>query len=212
MTHPASPTFRTLDLGETLFSAQAEADTVFRVESGHILLFKTLPGQRRQILAVLTAGDYFGLPVCGRRDCAAACLSPALVAEWPLAALPPRSLRLAAEAHLAAAMPPMLDLGRKTALERVASFLMHLQRRRLDLPLRISLAADCLGLRVETISRALHQLQRDGIILNPAFDGTSMILNPAALEQIAQGRTLGGALPARPLSSPPASLAPGSAI
>ena len=123
MTLSASPTYRTLDIGDALFSVQSGASTVFRVESGHILLFKTLPGNRRQILAILTAGDYFGFPVSGRRDCAAACLSPALVAEWPLADLAPRTLRLAAEAHLAAAMSTMLDLGRKSALERVAAFL-----------------------------------------------------------------------------------------
>jgi CRP/FNR family transcriptional regulator len=68
----------------------------------------------------------------------------------------------------------MVTLGRKTAAEKVASFLLliatHLDpeaegdSRRFDLPLSRADIADFLGLTIETVSRQLSRLKSDGII------------------------------------------------
>ena len=63
----------------------------------------------------------------------------------------------------------MLILGRKTACERLAWFLMDMSERipapdRLDLPMSRQDIADFLGLTIETVSRTMTQLQDEGLI------------------------------------------------
>ncbi|MEM9435445.1 MAG: Crp/Fnr family transcriptional regulator [Pseudomonadota bacterium] len=68
----------------------------------------------------------------------------------------------------------MVILGRKTAGERVASFLLHVARKiqaqgdqggtAFELPLARSDIADYIGLTVETVSRQISKLRRDGVI------------------------------------------------
>jgi CRP/FNR family transcriptional regulator len=81
--------------------------------------------------------------------------------------------------ELDAAREWMLLLGRKTAEEKVASFLLLLarrsvvpdcssegesERRRFELPLRRTDMADYLGLTIETVSRQLTRLKAAGIV------------------------------------------------
>jgi CRP/FNR family nitrogen fixation transcriptional regulator len=67
----------------------------------------------------------------------------------------------------------MLLLGRKTALEKIATFLLDLAGRAsdddgtLDLPMSRADIADHLGLTIETVSRSLTQLERDAVIRLP---------------------------------------------
>lgn len=68
----------------------------------------------------------------------------------------------------------MVLLGRKTAAERVASFMLHVARRlrnhgcrpsgSFELPLGRADIADYIGLTVETVSRQITKLRKDGII------------------------------------------------
>jgi CRP/FNR family transcriptional regulator len=67
----------------------------------------------------------------------------------------------------------MLTLGRKSAREKVASLLMmiashtepdHPRNRAFDLPLSRADIADFLGLTIETVSRQMTKLRKDGII------------------------------------------------
>ena len=78
--------------------------------------------------------------------------------------------------NLAAAQDQMLLLGRKTAREKVASFLDTLGRRLFTkgdrklmfaLPMSRSDIADFLGLTIETVSRTLTGLKREGLIALP---------------------------------------------
>lgn len=72
----------------------------------------------------------------------------------------------------------MLLLGRKTAREKIASFLSILARRNatlnlnpgsktmvFDLPLTRESIADYLGLTLETVSRQISALKKDGVIV-----------------------------------------------
>ena len=80
--------------------------------------------------------------------------------------------------ELAAAQDQMLLLGRKTAREKIASLVAIIARRdatlRLktpkgalvfDLPLTREEMADYLGLTLETVSRQISALKRDGVIV-----------------------------------------------
>src|SRR4029078_13044710 len=78
--------------------------------------------------------------------------------------------------HLQNAQKHMLLLGRKSAPERVATFLLDMAGRlsgsgTLELPMSRQDIADYLGLTIETVSRTLSQLQRDDIISNPSTRG-----------------------------------------
>jgi CRP/FNR family nitrogen fixation transcriptional regulator len=63
-------------------------------------------------------------------------------------------------------------LGRKSARERVASFLMSIAQRHdeehAELPMGRQDMADYLGLTIETVSRMLTQLQGDAIVEFPS--------------------------------------------
>jgi CRP/FNR family nitrogen fixation transcriptional regulator len=91
--------------------------------------------------------------------------------------------------ELERAQEHVLLLGRKTACEKVASFLSDLSHRRpgeeLDLPMSRQDMADYLGLTIETVSRMLSQLQSNSIL---EFAGCRhvRIKNPAALARLAQ--------------------------
>jgi CRP/FNR family nitrogen fixation transcriptional regulator len=81
-------------------------------------------------------------------------------------------------------------LGRKTALERMASFLLDLLRRtaggdRVELPMQRSDIADHLGLTIETVSRTLTQMMRAGLIRVQA--GRTVILADRAHLQLLDG-------------------------
>ena len=84
----------------------------------------------------------------------------------------------------------MLLLGRKTSLERVAAFLLEMDRRLspagvIALPMTRRDIADYLGLTMETVSRALSALQKKGFL---KFLGQTqreiVVLNPAGLAEL----------------------------
>jgi len=93
----------------------------------------------------------------------------------------------------------MLLLGRKTAIERIASFLLAWAERleicasgalpkpnsSMHLPLSRTDLADYLGLTIETVSRTLSQLKRDAFIEIPSIHEI-ILLRPQALSDIAE--------------------------
>jgi CRP/FNR family nitrogen fixation transcriptional regulator len=75
--------------------------------------------------------------------------------------------------HLQRARNHMLLLGRKNAQERIATFLLDMAERlslsgEVELPMSRQDIADYLGLTIETVSRTLTQLERDGLISIPS--------------------------------------------
>jgi CRP/FNR family nitrogen fixation transcriptional regulator len=82
----------------------------------------------------------------------------------------------------------MLLLGRKSALEKIATFLLDLAERTahgdaVDLPMSRSDIADHLGLTIETVSRSFTQLERQGVIELPTARRV-MLSNKNALNQL----------------------------
>ena len=187
-----------------MLAAEGEdADHFFNITSGAVKLYKLLPDGRQQIVGFLFPGDFVGLAV---RDSYAytvetilpttACRFERRRFESLLERFPDMGvcLRERASDELAIAQEQMLSLGRKSARERVASFLLQLSRRavRLGLPsnpviLPMTRAdiADYLGLTIETVSRTITRLKTARIItLGPDH---SVTLHRERLEEIGEG-------------------------
>jgi CRP/FNR family nitrogen fixation transcriptional regulator len=150
------------------------ANLVFRVVSGAVRSFRLLADGRRQIIDFYLPGDVFGIELGGQRQATAEAMTAAIVVvsrRATLAAdaeLGPRLLRHALR-ELHRSQDHLLTLGRRSASERVASFLLELAARlradrELDLPMSRQDMADYLGLTIETVSRTLTQLQSEGLI------------------------------------------------
>jgi len=103
-----------------------------------------------------------------------------------------RVLREMAARELRAAYDRILLLGRKTASERIATFLLEMATRqgggcprecKVALPMSRTDIADHLGLTVETVCRMMTHLRREGTIaIEP---GQVELLCPAALQHMA---------------------------
>lgn len=83
----------------------------------------------------------------------------------------------------------MLLLGRKSALERIATFLLDMSGRlsemsHLDLPMSRGDIADHLGLTIETVSRTLTQLERKGVIELPSHRRSIILRDRTALRRL----------------------------
>ena len=163
---------------EEIFAEEEEADFVYQVISGAVRDVRIMSDGRRQIGAFHLAGDVFGLE-CGERYRHSA----EAVVDSEIALVRRSALNKAAEADGSAArklwaltsrdlqrlQDHMLLLGRKSAVERVASFLVSMAARGsvggvVDLPMSRTDIADHLGLTIETVSRTLTQLERDHAI------------------------------------------------
>ena len=167
---------------QTVFQEGDPAEHVFNVTSGVVKLYKLLLDGRRQITGFLLPGDFLGLASHDGYSYSAEAVNNVSLCRFPRHRLgaafdrfPHLRRRLfdIANDELVAAQDQMLLLGRKTALEKVASFLLHLSEREqrrgawpgsLDLPMTRGDIADYLGLTIETVSRTLSQLKRDAMI------------------------------------------------
>lgn len=168
--------------GQTAFSEGGPAEYLFNVTHGTIRLYKLLPDGRRQITGFLYPGDFLGLALNDAYICTAEAVDAVHLCRFPrrkLEVLVQETPRLEqrllgmASNELIEAQDRMLLLGRKTAQEKVASFLLMISKRAtkrgqpnnpIDLPMIRADIADFLGLTTETVSRTLTQLKTAGTI------------------------------------------------
>lgn len=193
-----------LTTNQVLFLEGDPAEHVYNIVAGTLRVSKQLADGRRQITGFLFAGDFLGLGRAERYSYSAEAVTPVTLCRFrwrQLSALfeayPRLQRRLFGMAidELAAAQEQLLLLGRKSARERVASFLLRLseraERRGLSkspvrLPMTRADIADFLGLTTETLSRSVGVLKRDGVIDVP--DSHRVVLrNIGALDDIAEG-------------------------
>lgn len=194
---------RRVGQNEMLFQEGDPARDVFNLISGTLKLYKLLPDGRRQITGFLFAGDFLGLASRQGYSYAAEAVTDCLLCRFPREKLETlfrsfpgieRRLFGFANDELAAAQDQMLLLGRKTASEKIASFLLKLsekgahQAAAAELPLAMSRAdiADYLGLTIETVSRTMTRLKANGLIGLPG-PRSVVIKNLGALRQLADG-------------------------
>ena len=169
--------------GDTIISDAEPIDFFGTIVSGTVMLAKAMPDGRHQIVGLQFAPDFVGRAY-GRNNTYSAeaatdvelCMFPKpaferLTEEFP--GLQHRLFEFTLD-ELDAAREWMLLLGRKTAAEKVASFLLMMARRnlmlgcshtpqpdmaRFELPLTRAGIADYLGLTIETVSRQLTSLK-----------------------------------------------------
>lgn len=189
---------RTLCKGEELFAEGDVSDFFYKAVSGAIRTYKLLADGRRQIDDFHFTGDIFGLETGGEHRFSAEAVGAATVVAYRRCGLDTLSARDAALGHqvmssmmrsLERAQDHMLLLGRKTALEKIATFLLDMARRtsggdRFELPMQRADIADHLGLTIETVSRTLTQLARDGVIELVAASRAVILRNKAALQRL----------------------------
>ena len=172
------------------------------MSSGAAKLYKLLPAGRRQITGFVRSGGFFGMVAGENYALSAEALSPLSVCRFPrkklfdlLSDFPAMERRLlqAASNELVAAQDQMLLLGRKTARERVASFLnseaartSSTQGHKWALLMTRGDMADYLGLTIETVSRTMTALRKCGVIAITSASDVS-IEDAAALNLIADG-------------------------
>jgi len=189
-----------LEAQETLFYEGDPANYLFNVTEGTIKAFKLLADGRRQITGFLFAGDFIGLALHNRYTYSAEAVTQATLCRFPRRGLeklldeyPSFEKRLlqSASNELAAAQDQMLLLGRKTAKERIATFLLSLSERAgrrgepseiVALPMSRSDIGDFLGLTVETVSRTFTRLKKLDVIGLEGSHNVAIIDRPALVD------------------------------
>jgi CRP/FNR family nitrogen fixation transcriptional regulator len=183
----------TFDRDEEIFGEGEASRHVYRVVSGAVRTYRVLSDGRRQIVEFHTVGDIFGLDGEARHA-----LSAEAVRDTTLqvmrrdAFLQEQGSDAAISALLKTfhrAQAHMILLGRHTACERVAAFLLDFRDRAgsdtFDLPMSRQDIADYLGLTIETVSRTITQLLGARQIELLSCRRVAL-RNPAALERICE--------------------------
>jgi len=192
-----SPNDPIIDEGE-------QADYLFNVTGGTVRLYKLLPDGRRQITGFLNGSDFLGIALnesyaysAEAIDAVTVCRFPRRKLEMLLDEIPHLEKHLlgVSSNELVLAQDQMVMLGRKTAKEKVVSFLLSLSRRQeasggkaspVSLPMTRMDIADYLGLTTETVSRTFTKLKQNQLIKLVA-GGDVVLRDMDALEEIAEG-------------------------
>ena len=181
--------------GQWLVQPGDAAGTVFMLRSGHAHVSRITRDGKRQILSFLFPGDFFGFTYESRYVYGAHAVSDVTICRISRAAFDDyvathpqldRRIRVQLTRMLDSAQELIFTLGRKSAVERVASFLWYLHYRQSKLglhgsrpiaaiPMSRADIADFLGLTSESVSRALTQLRQDGLIQLPTADRAEIL-------------------------------------
>lgn len=193
-----------LSAGEILFMEGDEARFFYRIVDGCVCAYKLMADGRRQITGFHFRGDLVGVNLNGIHIYGIEAIAPTRLQRYArveMSTFAQRRPELArwlldlATSELTSAQDQMLLLGRKSAAERLASFLLRMARHGRDghapaaavsLPMTRAHIADYLGLTVETVSRTFTQFRAVGLI---ALHGSHTVglTDPDALADIADG-------------------------
>lgn len=190
--------YRSFDAGQNILWSGDKMDFVASVVTGVATLTQTMEDGRTQMVGLLLPSDFVGRPGREYAPYNVTAVSPVTVCcfrrrpfEEMLTTTPHIGQRLLEMAldELDAAREWMLLLGRKTAREKIASLIAIIARRdsaaktkmsdgriQIDLPLTREAMADYLGLTLETVSRQISALRRDGII---ELEGKRLVTIPS---------------------------------
>jgi CRP/FNR family transcriptional regulator len=176
---------QTYDSGEELVATGQRMERYANIMSGVVKLTKLLADGRQQVVGLQFAPDFLGRPYAAQSTHTAeaatrvrVCSFPRSVIEEILRKSPEMERRLHEQclSELDEARDWLLALGRKSASEKVASFLFMIASNvdpeqepdnlpvRFELPLRRADIADFLGLTIETVSRHLTKLRKAGLV------------------------------------------------
>jgi CRP/FNR family transcriptional regulator, anaerobic regulatory protein len=162
---------------ETVFAQEELTTSFYNLLEGVMRLYKLLPDGRRQIVGFALAGDFLGIATSTCHSFSADAVGPVAVCRFSRTSFAqfiedkPHLLRRINELvirELGQAQDHMVLLGRRSAEEKVASFLIGWRVRlarlgdatnTLPLPMGRQDIADFLGLTIETVSRTLTKLE-----------------------------------------------------
>ncbi len=186
---------------ETVFAQEDVTTAFYNVLEGVLRLYKLLPDGRRQIVGFALPGDFLGMATAGRHGFSADAIGAATVCQIAKASFARfaehranllRRINELAFRELNQARDHMVLLGRRSAEEKVATFLVgwrdRLQQLRppsqvVPLPMSRQDIADYLGLTIETVSRTFTKLEREGVI--EIVSGGICMLDAARAEALA---------------------------
>jgi CRP-like cAMP-binding protein len=178
-------TIRIVRHSREIISQGRRYDGLLMMVEGVAVRYRILRDGRRQVLNIALPGDLIGFPACffERAPYAISALTDTVmgcIAFRALAGLFEGHPRLAAalfwsfSSEAAIYIEHLTDVGRRTALERVAHFLLELRvrfrgiglgdARSFPMPLTQELLADALGLSVPHVNRTLRQLRDDDLV------------------------------------------------
>jgi CRP/FNR family transcriptional regulator, nitrogen fixation regulation protein len=160
-----------------IYGEAEPTEYLYQVVSGAVRTYKVLTDGRRQVGGFYLAGDVFGLEISKEHTFSAEAITKArvlVIKRRSLAAMAKRDHEVARQlwaltgGELERAQRHILLLI-KSAQERVASFLLEMAERIsadgcVELPMSRQDIADYLGLTIETVSRMLTLLEREGAI------------------------------------------------
>ncbi|MBR0850041.1 helix-turn-helix domain-containing protein [Bradyrhizobium diazoefficiens] len=175
--------------GDTIFGESEPAEYVYHVKKGAARRCKQLSGGRRQVVAFHLPGDVFGLENGDVHRFAAEAIvetTVQLIERQSLEAVGESdaatgNLLSMANDNLRHAENHLLLLGRKNSMERVAAFLLEMDERItaariVSLPMSRRDIADYLGVTLETVSRAISQLHRSGVLDFPSNNQKELVI------------------------------------
>lgn len=161
--------------GEEIYAQDEGAELIYRLVRGAVRTSHLLADGRRQIGDFYYEGDVLGVEIDSTHrysaealgDCEVLAIRRSGSAAYDAGRLE-RLISQATATELGRARSHMLLLGRATASEKVARFLLDIAGRFrgeiIALPMSRQDMADYLGLTIETISRMLSRLQADGLV------------------------------------------------
>lgn len=181
----------------TYFGAEAEiyaqgekAGMLYQIEFGVVRIFRLLADGRRQISAFHVAGEIFGFEADATHHffAEAVCAAGIRVHREPIDPQLSRRILPVAIAALVRTQEHLLVIGRQSATERVAAFLVDMMDRQgglaqVELMMSRADIGDYLGLTIETVSRAVSRLRKSGHIRLSSARNVD-ILRPDGLRRI----------------------------
>jgi CRP/FNR family transcriptional regulator len=200
---------RTFPAGHVIHAEGEVPPSFCAILSGVVKLMKSLPNGNQQIVGLARSGDFLGRPFGGEARASAVAASEIKLCWFPRATIE----GLASEStavkdwlfehvadELEAAQEWIMLLGRMTAEQKIAAFLMTVLRDQraqqpdaarasgdviIELPLSRTEIADYLGLTIETVSRQIARL-RERKVISVGNSRTMVVHHPEVLEDVVE--------------------------
>jgi CRP/FNR family transcriptional regulator, nitrogen fixation regulation protein len=170
---------RSFQRDQEIYAEGEPANYCYRVITGAVRLVKLLEDGRRQVIEFLLPGDHIGFDLLPEHEFSAEAVTDTTLKSYSrrrVEALAEqnqgvaRRLRDQTARDLRRAQSRIVSLGRKSAAERIAGFLVEMAERTrgtgaaLNLPMARADIADHLGLTAETVCRTLTRLKQTNTI------------------------------------------------
>ena len=154
--------------GEEIYAQDENAELIYRLVRGAVRTSHLQADGRRQIGDFYYEGDVIGVEIGSTHRYSAEALGDCEVLAMRRTGSAAYDAGQATAIELGRAQSHMLLLGRATAYEKVARFLLDIAARfrgeLVSLPMSRQDMGDYLGLTIETISRMLGRLQAEGLV------------------------------------------------